>query len=84
MRTRTGPPLERILRSLRACDCIRGACERDEEGVALRVHFDAAVLCKRLPKHAPVLGQDVRVAVPEFMQEPCGPFNVGEEKGDCS
>lgn len=77
-------PLERILRSLCACDRIRGASECDEEGVTLRVHLDAAVLCKRVPKHAPVLGEDVRVAVAEFVQEPCGPFNIGEEEGDCS
>jgi hypothetical protein len=75
---------ERILRSLRARDSIRGARESDEEGVALRVHLDAAATCKRLAEHAPVLGQHVRVPVPEFVQEPRGPFDVGEEKGDGS
>ena len=84
MRTRTGPPLERILRRLRACDGVRGACEGDEEGVALRVDLDAAVSRERLAERAPVLGEHVGVPLAELVQEPRRALDVGEEKGDCS
>jgi hypothetical protein len=59
---------EGSLRSLGARDSIRSAREGDEEGVALRVHLDAAVMGKRFPEHASVLRQHVRVSVPQFLQ----------------
>jgi hypothetical protein len=62
------PSTEPILGSLRARDSVRGAREGDEEGVALRVDLDAAMACKRLTEHVPVLGQHVRVPIPQFLE----------------
>ncbi len=45
--------------------CLR---EGHEERVALRVHLDAAVTRERLPQHAPMLDQHVRVRIPELLQ----------------
>jgi hypothetical protein len=55
-----------FLRSLGTRDGIRGAREGEEEGIALCVHLEAAMACKCLPKEAPMLGEHVRVAIPEL------------------
>jgi hypothetical protein len=61
----------------------RSRGKRDEEGVALRVHLDPALLCTGLPQDAAVLGQRFRVRLrTQLVQESCRPFDVGEEEGD--
>lgn len=62
------PVTERALCVVRGRKRIGRSGEGDEERVALRVHLDAAVARKRLAEHAPVLGQHVRVPVPQFLQ----------------
>src|SRR5688572_2934863 len=55
--------------------------ERDEEGIALRVHLDAAVTSERIPKYTPVLGE--RGGVPlgtELVQELRRTLDIGEEE----
>jgi hypothetical protein len=69
---------------LRPRDSGRGACESDEERIALCVYFNAAVARERFSKHAPMLGQHIRVLVPDLLQKPRRPLNVGEEQGDRS
>ena len=57
--------------------------EGEEEGVALRVHLDPALGGARLPDHAPVLGERLRVALgAELVQQPRRALDVGEEEGD--
>ena len=59
---------------------IGGACEGVEEGVALGVHLDAAVPRERISELPPVLGEHIRVALTELVQQSCRPLDVGEEK----
>jgi hypothetical protein len=68
-----------------ALDCcqerVAGAREGDEEGVALRVDFVAAVSVERLPEQALMVAQDGSVAIPELFHEPRRPLDVREEEG---
>ena len=54
----------------------------EEERVALGVDLGAVVARERFPQGAPVIGQDVCVAVAELMEEPRRSLHVGEEEGD--
>jgi hypothetical protein len=56
--------------------------ENDEEGVPLRVHFDAGVARERLAQHTAVLGERLDVVVAELVQQPRRALDVGEEKRD--
>jgi hypothetical protein len=56
--------------------------ECDEEGVALRVHLDAAVALERLPQQPAVLREGVGVRVAELVQQARRALDVGEEEGD--
>jgi len=47
-----------------------------------RFDLDAAVAAERGTKHAPVLGEDIGVAVAELVQQPGGALDVGEEERD--
>ena len=61
----------------------RGGREREEEGVSLRVHLDAAVSNTRLPDHRAVIGERIRVGLcAELVQQRRRAFDVGEDKGD--
>ncbi len=68
-----------------ACSLQRAgrAGERVEEGVALRVHLDAAVSAERLPQHAPVFDQGLVVRLgPELVQQLRRALDVREEERD--
>ena len=78
----------RVLRMLllhlgRGGDCIAGAGEGEEERVTLGVDLDAAVqLEERRANDAAMLGEQLRVAIAESLQE-CGrAFDVREDEGD--
>ena len=73
-----------LLRGGGGGDCVRGSGERDEEGVALRVDFDATLLLDRLTDDPVVLGQDLGVPFPQLVEQPRGALDVGEEEGDGS
>ena len=67
--------------------CRRGnrvarAGERDEERVALRVHFEPAVARECVADHAAVLRQYVGVALPELVKQARGALDIGEEECD--
>jgi len=63
----------------------RRSGERDEEGVALRIHLDPVVADERLTKRATMLGQRVCVGIgTKLLQKPRRPLDVGEDKSDCS
>jgi hypothetical protein len=61
----------------------RGEC--NEEGVSLRIHFDATPLGERHPQHPSMLRQRLGVRLPaQLMQELGRALNVGEEQCDRS
>ena len=75
------------------CECVRdrlgcsrgsrSGWERNEEGVPLRVYFDAALGSARLANNAAMLGERVRVCLcAELAQKPRRSLNVGEQEGD--
>ena len=76
--------LERLPRLRRRGDRLRGARERDEERIALRVDFDARVPRERLAQEAAVLGEEVGVRGPVLVEQPRRSLDVGEEKRDRS
>ena len=64
-------------------DRTRRGREGDEEGIALRVHFDPMMGVERLPQHAPVLCQRTRVSLcAQLVQELGRALDVREEEGD--
>ena len=56
----------------RACgsDRVMSIRERDEERIPLRIYFDAVMFGNRGPKSAAMIGEDLHVAVPEFVEQP--------------
>ena len=77
------PGGQRGQRSGRRLERARRRRERDEEGVPLRVHLDAAVGAECLSKEAAMLCQRLGVRLlPKLMQEPRRTLDVGEEKRD--
>ena len=64
MRTRIGPASSALCASTAAATASRGSRERDEERVALRIHFDALVPRICLADRPSVVGEEIRVAVP--------------------
>jgi hypothetical protein len=74
--------LERVLPFLRGGDCVGRLTERDEEGIALRVHLDSAVAVERLAQHPAVLRQSLGVGVAKLLQELRRSLDVGEEERD--
>jgi hypothetical protein len=52
-----------------------------EEGVALRVDLDAAVLGEPLAHQSPVCGQDLVEALAELLQERSRPLDITEDEG---
>ena len=58
------------------------AREGYEERIALGVDLDAVVPRERVAEHPAVLGEDVRVAVTELLEQARRALDVGEEKRD--
>ena len=85
-RVDTHPHPDRAVQRLagfpRSRERVRRTRERDEEGVALRVDLDAVVARERRAQHLPVLGQRVRIRLPELVQKPRRALDVREEEGD--
>ena len=73
---------QRVLSRSGGRERVGRSCERDEEGVALRVDLDAVVRDERSPQCTPVLAERVGVVGAELMQKLRRPLDVGEEKGD--
>ena len=66
-------------------NCGRRCGERDEERVALRIHFDPVVANERLTQGAAMLRQRVCVGIgTQLLQEPRRALDVGEDKSDGS
>ena len=63
-------------------DCVAGTRERNEEGVALRVDFAAAVGAERGSEHALVLGKHLVVPIPQLLHQPRRALDVREEERD--
>jgi hypothetical protein len=60
----------------------QSAREHHEEGVALRAYFDSIVFQDRVPDDATVLLEEFDVALPQLLEEPGRPLNIGEEERD--
>ncbi len=74
---------ESLLSTPSGVERLLGGWEGDEEGVTLRVHLHATMVGEGLPQQPPVLGQSLGVALgPQFVQQPGGALDVGEEEGD--
>ena len=56
--------------------------ERDEEGVALAVHYDAAVPGEGLVEQGAVLGEQAGVGIADSAQQASRALDVREEQGD--
>ena len=69
---------KRQLCRARSGDRVGRTRKRDEERIALRVHFDAVVFGDRSPKGATMIGENVRVAIAELVKEPGRAFDVRE------
>ncbi len=65
-------------------ECISRTREGDEEGVALGIDLVASVRFECRAQQALVLLEHAAVALPQQLDEPCRPFDVGEEEGDGS
>jgi hypothetical protein len=61
-----------------------GACAREdvEERVALGVDLFAPVARERLAQDAPMLGEDLAVAIAELLEQLGRAFDVREQEGD--
>jgi Glucose / Sorbosone dehydrogenase len=73
---------ECVLNAVRGEHRVARAGERDEERVALRVHFDPAVPGEHLAQCAAVLGEHLRVPFAELIQKACRALDVREEQSD--
>ncbi len=82
IRTRTGPPASDLCASGGARHCVLGTGECDEERIALRVYFDAAVPFECLAQQPPVLGERVGIVVTELVEQARRPLDIREEEGD--
>ena len=66
------------LRIDRACNCVRGARERDEERIALCVDLVPVPRREGGSKNSTVLGEQVRVATAQPLQQLSRPLDIGE------
>ena len=83
MRKLIGPGSESVRDRLGCSRGSRSGWERNEEGVPLRVYFDAAPGSARLADNAAMLGERVRVCLcAELAQKLRRSLNVSEEEGD--
>jgi predicted metal-binding membrane protein len=74
------PVRETVLGSGGRNDGIGRTGEGDEKRVTLCVHLDAAVAREGVPQHAAVLGQYVRVARSELVEQPRRALDVREQQ----
>jgi hypothetical protein len=58
------------------------AGERREERVPLRIHLAATQAGDGRPHQPPVLGQHLRVPIPQSLDQPRRPLDIGEHEGD--
>jgi hypothetical protein len=72
------------LRLVSGCDGVCDAREGDEERVPLRIHLDPAVPHECVPQQPPMLGERVRVAGAELLQQTRRPLHVREQERDCA
>jgi hypothetical protein len=79
IRTRTLPPSSAAWPSAAAA-IASVAREGYEERVALGVDLDAVVPRESVAEHPAVLGEDVRVAVTELLEQARRALDVGEEE----
>ncbi len=77
-----GSACQRYLGLPSSGDRISGPRERDEERVSLGVHLDPAVARESLTQQPPMLGEQVRIALPMLVQESRRPLDVREEQRD--
>jgi hypothetical protein len=61
-----------------------GPPEGYEEGVALAVDLDAAVLGEGIPQQAAMLGNNGAVALAELFEQPRRALDISEKEGDRS
>ncbi len=73
---------KRRLGGTRGRNGVRGARERDEEGISLRVHLHAPVASKGPTQNAAMLPQRLHIGVAEFVQQPRRPLDVREQERD--
>ena len=73
-------PLKRAARLGGGRDRFGSSRERDEEGVALCVHLDAAMAYERLAECVSVLGEEDGVGRPVLLEQSRGALDVGEEE----
>ena len=78
-----GPRCKRIVGFRYRCERVGRLGKGDEERIPLGIHLDAAVARERLAQHPAVLGEDVRVIIPELLQQPRRSFHVRKQEGDC-
>jgi hypothetical protein len=57
-----------------------GACESDEKRIPLRAHLIAGLVGYGSADQAPVLGQNLGVALPERLDQPCRTFDIAEKE----
>jgi hypothetical protein len=62
------------------CDGTEGAAEGNEEGVALRIDFSAAMLADRGPEESTVLRKHRPIPLLQPLEQLGGPADVGKEK----
>src|SRR6185436_12037288 len=67
------------LRLRRRRERVGGPAECDEERVALRVHLDSVVTRKRRPEQTAMLGERIRVAIAQLLEQARRTGDVGEE-----
>jgi hypothetical protein len=79
-----GPTMgcERPLRVCSRGNAVRRSPGAEEERVALRVHFLAAVRGCRSAEQPIMLCPDLRIPVAEFAEQPRRAFDVREQEGD--
>ena len=76
-----GTRRKRALCRVRRGDRVARSCERDEEGITLRVHLDAPVLGHSAAQRSPMLGEDLRIAITQLLECSRRPFDICEEEG---
>ena len=76
---------KRLGHLFRCGDCARRGRECEEEGIALRVDFDAVVTGASFSDQAAMPGECLRIALgAELVEQPRRTRDVGEEEGDRS
>ena len=78
------PPVrgQRTLHVQRAQHRLRRAAERDEEPIPLHVHLMTAMRGDGRADQPPVLGQDLRIPVPQRLDQPRRALDVAEQERD--